>query len=239
MKKILIIILLSTTIFAQSESQIGLIAKFGAAGGFTPVILFPNFDKLTPYNQKLSMEEFNSPLVAWGGGGYAYVMFIDNLRMGGIGFGGSQSRTSRINGVNNEFIYSLGGGGFTIEYTMPFVKNMALSAGFILGGGSLELNIYENSGSFSWDNVWSNLPENSFYSKEISIKNSFLFFSPTVNLDVPITRFLAIRGGLGYQFTFTNDWTIANDKELLNIPDGLNGNGLFIQTGILIGLFAF
>lgn len=240
MKKILFtLIFVSTTMFAQSESQIGWIAKFGAAGGFTPVIMFPNFDKLQPAVKSLSMDEFSSPLVAWGGSGYAYVMFIDNLRMGGLGFGGSQSRTSRTNGVDNEFVYSLGGGGLTVEYTMPFVKNMALSAGFIFGGGSMELNIYKNSGTFSWGDVWNGLPGNSLNSKEISIENSFLFFSPTVNLDFPVTRFLAVRGGLGYQLTFANDWEIANGKELLNVPDGLNGNGFFIQTGILIGLFAF
>ena len=67
----------------------------------------------------------------------------------------------------------------------------------------------------------------------------FSFLHQHVNFDFPITRFLAIRGGVGYQFTFGSDWEIANGKELKNVSSGLNGDGFIIQTGILIGLFAF
>ena len=63
--------------------------------------------------------------------------------------------------------------------------------------------------------------------------------SPTVNLDLPITRFLAIRGGLGYQFTFGSDWEIGNERKIQSVPSDIDSDGLFIQTGILIGLFAF
>jgi hypothetical protein len=227
-------------LFAQSESQIGWVAKFGAAGGFSPIILFPNYDDVNVNLNNLGMNELSGPIYAWGGGGYAYVMIIDNLRLGGMGFGGLQSETSTLNNANNEVIYSIGGGAATIEYTMPFIKNMALSAGLMIGGGSLEIDIYQNSGNFDWNSVWDDVLDNSSTNnKEISMANGFFFLSPTVNLDLPITRFLAVRGGLGYQFTFGSNWEIANGKKIESVPSGLNGNGLFIQTGIFIGLFAF
>ena len=241
MNKILIIFLLTiSSLYSQSESQIGWIAKFGAAGGFAPIIIFPNYDGINPNLQKLGMQKMSDPIFAWGGGGYAYIMLIDNLRLGGYGFSGSQSERSSSNSLNNEVVYSIGGGALTIEYTMPFVKNMALSAGVMVGGGSLEIDVFQNSGNFDWNDVWDGLSTaNEINTNEVSMKNSFFLISPTINLDFPVTRFLAIRGGVGYQFTFGSDWKIANGKKLKNVASDLNGNGLIIQTGILIGLFAF
>jgi hypothetical protein len=46
LKYILSFLLFASVMFSQSESQIGWIAKFGAAGGFSPMIMFPNYDDL-------------------------------------------------------------------------------------------------------------------------------------------------------------------------------------------------
>ncbi len=78
-KYIFTILFCSSIIFSQSESQIGWIAKFGAAGGFTPVVIFPDYDVVNSKISQLGMNELNGPIYAWGGGGYAYVMIIDNL----------------------------------------------------------------------------------------------------------------------------------------------------------------
>jgi hypothetical protein len=231
---------LFSSLFGQSESQIGWIAKFGAAGGFSPMIIFPNFDEINPNLTQLGMSKMSGPLITWGGGGYAYVMLIDNLRLGGYGFSGSQSEKSTLNSLNNEVVYSLGGGAVTVEYTMPFIKKIAVSAGVMIGGGSLEIDVYQNRGDFTWNGIWDDFyTDAEIENKEFSMKNSFFFVSPTVNVDLPVNRFLAIRGGLGYQFTFGRDWEISNGKSLDGVPSGLNADGLFIQTGLLIGLFAF
>ncbi len=239
-KHLILLFFIASSIFAQSESQIGWIAKFGGAAGITPVILFPNFDGINPKLNELGMNELSGPLVGWGGGGYAYVMIIDNLRLGGFGFSGLQSENNKSDSFNNEVIYSIGGGAATIEYTFPFVKNMALSAGVILGSGSLDIDIYQNNGDLEWNSVWDlvNKKTPSDY-KEFSMKNSFFFISPTINLDFPITRFLAIRGGFGYQFSLGDEWTVGNNIEIKNVPSNINADGFFIQTGIFIGLFAF
>lgn len=240
LKYIILFSLSASIIFAQAESQIGSIAKFGAAGGISPIIIFPNYDGINSQSKKLGIENFDGPIVAWGGSGYAYVMIVDNLRLGGLGFSGSQSGSSSLNSVNNELTYSISGGAATIEYTFPFVKNMALSAGVIIGGGSLDILVYQNEGSFNWNSIWNDIQNNSLTNNEqISLSNSFFFFSPTVNLDYPITRFLALRGGVGYQFTVGSNWKISNDRSISGVPSSLNANGFFIQTGVFIGLFAF
>lgn len=239
-KHIIISLLLFTSIFAQSESQIGWIAKFGGAVGISPTILFPNFDGINPKLNELGMNDFNGPLVGWGGGGYAYVMIIDNLRLGGYGFNGEQTETNKSESFNNEVKYSIGGGAGTIEYTFPFVKNMALSAGFILGAGSLDIDLYQSNGDLEWNSAWDLVKDKSQSDyKEYSMKNSFFFISPTINLDFPITRFLAVRGGVGYQFTFGDEWKVGNEIKLNNVPSSINADGFFIQTGLYIGLFAF
>ena len=239
-KYIIISLFYITSVFAQSESQIGWIAKFGGAVGISPTILFPNFDGINPKLNELGMSDFNGPLVGWGGGGYAYVMIIDNLRLGGYGFNGEQTETSELDLYNNEVKYSIGGGAITVEYTFPFVKNMALSAGFILGSGSLDIDIFQSNGELEWNSIW-DVAKNQTPSeyKEYSMKNSFYFLSPTINLDFPITRFLALRGGLGYQFTFGDNWEVGNEVKLNNVPSAINADGFFIQTGLFIGLFAF
>ena len=92
-KYIILLFITSSLLFSQSESQIGWIAKFGAAGGFSPMIMFPNYDGINPGLEYLNMEKLDGPIMTWGGGGYAYVMIIDNLRLGGIGFSGSRTRS--------------------------------------------------------------------------------------------------------------------------------------------------
>lgn len=242
MKKytILFFYILVINTFSQSESQVGWIAKFGAAGGFSPMIIFPNFDEVNLKLQDIGLDKLSGPIYAPGGSGYAYVMIIDNLRLGGLGFGGSQSVNKSFNNLENKVIYSLSGGAATIEYTMPFVKNIALSAGLMIGGGELQIDIHQNSNSYDWNKIWNDVKnQENIVDKNYYLSNSFFLLSPTVNVDVPITRFIAFRAGVGYQFAFGSSWEIANEKELINVPSGIDGNSFFIQTGLFIGLFAF
>jgi hypothetical protein len=64
-------------------------------------------------------------------------------------------------------------------------------------------------------------------------------FTPTLNLDYPIYRFVTLRLGIGYQITFADDWTADNNQPLINVPSDLSGNTFFIQSGIFIGFFSF
>ena len=151
-----------------------------------------------------------------------------------MGYGGTISSSSTTNGINNEAIYSLGGGGLTVEYTLPFIKNIGVSIGAILGGGSMSLELYSNDGNFSWEGILDN-PSNI----SRTIDNSFWIFTPTLNADFPVYRFVSLRAGIGYQFTFAGDWEAENGQSISGIPSNLSADGFFIQVGIFAGFFSF
>jgi hypothetical protein len=221
---------------AQGGEDVGWIARFGAAGGFTPSIVFPNLDPINAEIKNLGIGQFsNSAIVTYGGGGYIYIMMIDNLRVGGMGVGGSKSTSGFVGGFNNQVNYKYGFGGLTIEYTLPFIKKTAVSAGAIIGAGSASIEFYQNKNNITWDNSWLGNSGNSSH----TYTNNFFTITPTLNADIPLSRFIAIRIGGGYVFSFNNDWKIDNNQSISNVPSNLKSNSFFIQTGIYLGFFAY
>lgn len=216
-------------------------SKFGLAGGLTTSWMFPNYDELNKQLPSFGInEEFSGGINTWGGSGYVYLMIVDDVRIGGMGFGGSQSISSVVNGYDREVKYGISGGAFTVEYTLPFVKKVGISVGAMVGGGKLTVEQYQNKGEFNWQGIWDEFNEVDG-TKNINrkIENNYFTISPTINFDIPLTRFFAIRVGSGYQFSMNESWTIENEKELKNVPSSLNGDSFFIQTGIYLGFFAY
>lgn len=224
---------------AQTMNEVGWISKFGLAGGFTPMWFSPSIDELNSQLASFGVPAFSeNGIITYGGGGYAYIMFLDNVRLGGIGFSGSSSSNAVVNGFNREVEYSIGGGAVTVEYTIPSIKNIALSLGVMLGAGSFDIDIYQNQGDVNWGDLWN---EFSGSTENITRKlsNKYFIFAPTLNFDIPLNRFIALRVGCGYQFTFSNKWELDNEQSLHGIPSGLNADSFFIQTGLFAGFFAF
>ena len=192
---------------AQDEESVGWITKFGAAGGFTPTWIMPNFDPVNKQLNSLSLENFpKSGMMTYGGSGYVYVMFWENFRIGGTGFGGKISRDNVFNGYRNQTDYSVGAGGLTFEYTLPFVHNIAVSVGCILGGGSVDIDIYKNKENFTWDGVWSEINSSNSNNQHKKINNTFYTITPTINADIPLNRFIALRVGGGYLLEIAGKW---------------------------------
>lgn len=239
MKKLALVLLLVSGFYsinlAQSP-QVGWISKFGAAGGVNPMWVMPGTENLNNFIPALGIDKLpENGMFAIGGSGYIYIMFVKNLRVGGYGFSGSSESTGIVNGVHKSARYSVGGGGLTIEYTMPFVRGVAVSAGLMLGVGSQEIGIFENAEPYTFNDQIIAGGNN----RSSEITNDFYLVAPTLNIDIPVTRFMALRFGAGYQFTFDNDWTVANDRTLSGVPDDINADMFFFQTGVYFGLFAF
>jgi hypothetical protein len=239
-KIILIVLIFSTTSVISQQQKKYFDAPFGGGIGYVPAWYFPNVDPINAELQKIGMPDLStSGFFSSGGAGFIYIGFVKFLRIGGMGYGGSMSTSAVINGFNKEVVYSLGGGGITVEYTLPFVKDIGLSVGAIIGAGNLEIQMFSNAGNFSWQNSWEELGSDSTSTFSRTLKNSYWMFTPTLNLDVPINRFILIRLGAGYQISFNDDWTADNDKELRGVPSDLNANTFFVQSGIFIGFFSF
>jgi len=232
--KILLITLLFSPFAKAQIKGLGWAAKFGAAGGFTPIVLYPDFSPLNSQISGLGFPELTSKAVyAPGGSGYFYIMSLKNFRIGGMGFGGSTEDSKFVTNLNFESNYKISGGGITLEYTLPFIKKVGVSFGMVLGIGNLEINLYKNNGGVDWNNLTDD------NAKHVKIYTNYYILIPTVNIDIPVNRFLAFRAGAGYQTSFDYDWKIHNNQNLANVPDNMNGDAFFIQIGILAGFFAF
>jgi hypothetical protein len=217
-------------------------APFGGGGGFTPGWYFINLD---PVNEKLKavMPELNSEgIFTTGGGGFIYIGAIRNLRIGGMGFGGaaSESAVSPQDGFNREVIYSIWGGGITVEYTLPFIKKVGVSLGALIGGGGIEIEVFRNAGNLHWNNIWTEVNNSSTTGNlHRTLTNSFWIISPAINIDIPFYRFLSFRIGGGYQISLGDNWKIENEIDLSGVPSELNGKSFFINSGIFVGFFSY
>ena len=244
-KKILFLLslfLLSFETFSQSQQFFD--SPFGGGGGFTPGW---TFSKVNDLNNMLSLA--NMPLVSssgvftTGGAGFIYIGFIPNLRIGGMGFGGSTSNKSNFIqsniSYNEETTYSVGGGGFTIEYTLPFIKSFGVSLGTTIGGGGIDIELYKNAGNNSWNGILNQFVGNQYNSSHRTLKNNYWLIVPSINVEIPFYRFLCFRLGAGYNFTLDEKWKVDNDLDIAGVPSTFNGNNFFIQTGIFIGFFSF
>ena len=238
MNKLLIIAIVinfTALMFPQQQKKY-FDAPFGGGVGYVPAWYIPNLDPVNFQLKSIGMPELStSGFYSSGGAGFIYLGFIKFLRIGGMGYGGSVSSTQN----NKEVIYSLGGGGITIEYTLPIIKDIALSVGAIIGAGTLKIQLYRNSEDFTWQGTWDEFDSGESTSFSRTLENSYWMFTPTVNLDFPFNRFILVRLGVGYQLAFNDDWTADNEQELKNVPSDLNANAFFIQSGLFIGFFSF
>ncbi len=240
LRKLLPALLIISSSIVYSQSGKFFDAPFGGGGGYVPSWYIPKVDEINIQLKNLGIHELSaSGLYASGGAGFIYIGFVKNLRLGGMGYAGSMSKSVTQNEIKKEAVYSIGGGGLTIEYTLPFIKDIGVSVGATLGGGSLSIELFSNSGSNDWESIWGELNDANSNDSYKKIINSFWIFSPTLNLDIPIYRFVVFRLGVGYQLTFGDDWTYDNDQPLGNVPSDLNANSFFVQSGLFIGFFSF
>lgn len=241
MKKIFLIILFvssSLALFGQTAKYFD--APFGGGGGYSPGWIIPDTNPLNQQLKTLGIPELStSGFYTSGGAGFIYIGFVKNLRVGGMGFGGTNSESVSLPSENREVVYSMGGGGLTLEYTLPFIKDLGVSLGAIIGGGAISVELYRNNGQFSWANIWDEIGNGQSNNVSRTLINNYWIFSPTLNIDIPVYRFVLFRIGAGYQLTFGGDWEADNGQPLSNVPSDLNGNNFFIQSGIFVGFFSF
>ncbi len=233
-----LLILLQLVSFAQNRKKY-FDAPFGGGVGYVPAWYIANIDPINSQLGDIGIPELNSGMYSSGVSGFIYIGFVKYLRVGGMSFGSSVSTSEAVDGINKEVIYSLSGGGFSVEYTLPFIKDIGLSVGAIIGSGTMKIELYSNAGDFSWDEVWEDLDTGNSESFNRTLENDYWMITPTINLDIPLNRFMIIRVGTGYHIAFIEDWTADNDRELLSVPSDLNANTFFIQSGIYLGFFSF
>jgi hypothetical protein len=221
--------------------------KFGGAGGFTQNLLFLDLD---PINQVITANKGaalnNNPVFMMGGQGYAYILFVKNLRLGGIGMSGSMSSRSidpNQNNLRRDVQLSVGYGGITAEYVVPVVSRLDVTFGTVIGWGNLTMRMTHGQGDVAWDTLWSQFGSSQSSVPQFThkVSGSFFLLQPSVSVEYAVLRYLGLRVGAGYSSTIGTSWTFDDqqDSQVIGVPSGVSGKGFTINAGIYLGTFIF
>jgi hypothetical protein len=218
-------------------------SKFGGAIGFTQNILFLNLDPINQVLQANNAAPFNgNALFMTGGQGYGYIMFLPNLRVGGIGASGTRVSKSFLSPTTVRTVeLSAGYGGVTIDYVFPVVPRVDITTGILLGAGGLSLTLTKDDGKTKlWDSVltqYGGAGGVTEYTAKMS--GAFFVYQPSVNVEVAVLRWLGLRVGASYMGLIGNDWKFNDRYDLIGVPDNVNSKGWMINGGIFLGTFIF
>jgi len=247
----IIVILCIFTISAYSQQQEEPVSKskktivrMGGAGGFTPLLLFWDVNKINKaiYSENVPKLQ-NRPIYLYGGQGYGYIMLLENLRIGGMGVGGQQSSSliDVTDQVRRDLDATVNIGGVTIDYVLPILERLDFTAGICLGWGSLNFKIRRDNYNlkFWYDLIsdWGNNKSEFNFQKEID--GSFFIAQPSINLEYAILRWISLRVGVSYLKMLNPEWKLDDKFEVVGVPSDLTANGIVINTGIFFGTFIF
>ncbi|HEX9658011.1 MAG TPA: hypothetical protein VGB89_13980 [Bacteroidota bacterium] len=263
MKKMTMLLLLVTTFsaigFAQGDDDIPIppkrsqMAKIGGFGYFAPS--WVKID-VNPINQFLigagAAPLKDNGIFMYGGGGAAYIILVPNLRIGGMGTSGSirstsiQPTPSGLNTVRRDVEATVGFGAITVEYVIPIVEHLDISIGGAIGWGGLDLQLREDNGStLTWGQEWTNFGSGNYQAttgNQImnitrTLSGSFLIWRPGVNIEYAFMGWLAGRIGVSYLGMSAPSWEVDGKYDLVGVPDNINGKGVTVNLGVMIGTF--
>ena len=245
----LIIMLSSSRLIAQEQEDDEPIppkrstpTKIGGAGGFTSQWLFLDINPINDVLRSANAAEFsNGRLLLLGGQGYGYILFVKNLRVGGLGASGSMTSRSLLGSTRREVELHVGMGGVTVDYVFPIAPRLDIAVGTMIGGGGMSLTITRDNGSAKvWGDIWNeygSLQPAQDYSRKLA--GSFFIYQPSVNVEFAPLRWIGLRVGVSYLGMAGGSWELDDKYELYGVPGNISGKGWMLNTGIYAGLGAF
>ena len=103
LRKLLLALLIISSSMVYSQSGKFFDAPFGGGGGYVPSWYIPKVDEINIQLKNLGIPELStSGLYASGGAGFIYIGFVKNLRLGGMGYAGSMSKSVTQDGINKK-----------------------------------------------------------------------------------------------------------------------------------------
>lgn len=220
-----------TSVFVDGDASKGIekekkhISVGYGGGSWIPMYLTLNMDDINEMMDSLSFSEFNdNGMIVHGGGGKIGVG--KGFFIGGMGAGYSYDRKTgvdvNVSGVNKHIIrraqYSIGFGGATLDKRFGITKNLTLSTGFMIGGGSQSLKISQTDGNYTWSNLNTELEKP--YNNYVELKKGYLVFQPRVEVMYHFLSWLALRAEGGYLLTYNpyKGWRSVNMEENYEVP---------------------
>lgn len=216
---------------------------FAIGAGYQYSFLFLNYDDLNKYVQSIGLDDYDGIFYVGGIHGFTGLVVVPNLRLGFFGLSGSKITGKDIHafGLETEKRASeltIEMNGFSLDYGIVQVKELAILPGVNFGWGRLEIESYQSKPTKNWDNI--GLDDNKMHRFE----NSFMFVQPQISIEYAVTNFAMLRLNAIYNLTFDNPlsdkkWVYNNHTELAGMPSGINSKGFSAQIGLYLGLFNY
>ncbi|MDX9759610.1 MAG: hypothetical protein RBU27_10660 [Bacteroidota bacterium] len=170
----------------------------------------------------------------FGGQGYAYIMLIPNLRVGGIGYGGSLESRRDEAGRYQATSLDISAGGVLLEYVIPFGR-FHVAIGGMLGSGAYTLTLTQsdNTGK-NWDGLFPSTPVSAVDTRH-ELKSSFLTWQPALTLEYELHPFVLL-GVTGGWFGGSGEWEMDDRFPVAEMPD-FGFESPFLRVGLTFGLF--
>lgn len=208
----------------------------GGGGGIAPTWSFINTDVL---NAELAAKGLpvlsEDGMFMFGGHGYAYIVVIPNLRIGGMGYGGSMETRRDQGGRYQSTRLDVSAGGVTLEYVIP-IGRLHFAFGGLIGGGAYTLTLTETDNTAkTWGSLFPTSPGSAVDSRH-ELVNSFFALQPTFSLEYELHPFIVAGLTAGYFGTVGDDWEMDDNFAVLNMPK-FDMSGAFVRFGLTFGLF--
>ncbi len=207
---------------------------FVLAGGITFDWLMITEDHLNSFHSYPEGLDLSGPIQLVGGQGVTGIPWVENLRLGVLGYGGSieseiieeESRTQ------NSFTASMF--GFSVHYSYVPFENFAILGGVNSGWGDIT---FENYFSVRVTVEEINPPITGLIQR---LEKNYFFVMPNVQLEYAFANFIIIRADASYNMIVgqDNNWTYSR-LGTSNINPDLDISGLKIGFGVMIGLVNF
>jgi len=193
---------------------------FDASGGFSVALYQPDFGPINESLQSLGMPEFDSPMVIYGGQGFAYVN--RRLAIGGAGFGGMASVSDLENGYARTARFTIGWGGVQFEYRLLELNRVDFFAGGLVAWGGVSIHLQKTRSPMDWDEIWNNYQALSDSSENISSEftHSFFLFQPRLGVRVYLTNWMALGASIEVPLSKlgSGGWKL-NEADVYNAPE--------------------
>jgi hypothetical protein len=226
--------------FAGSYSQF--LPSLALAGGVSAGWHFNPVKNLNAELKQAGFPEMSeSGFFTLGGGGFIDLPRKNNyLRIGGFGNGFTSKKSKQYNDtLKKDANYSLGEGGFSLEFVVPLGKIVDISFGSQFSTGTLKLELYQYGSDFgNYNTIFGELEQNGSTTNLARVyKSRFYTVQPKVGIGILMRKFMYLKIDCGYQIGGQNTWRVDNDVEVKNFPKGIEAKGLVINVGLNFGLF--
>ena len=230
--------------------------KFGGAVGLTSNLLFLDMDPINAVLKGANAAPFDGNAIFMNGvQGYGYILLLKNFRVGWMGASGTRKSTSleilqsQIT-IRRDVELSVGYGGVTLDYVLPVIPRLDVTAGFLLGSGGMSFKLTKDDGTAKlwsspngsggiWDGFGKSDASGNPSNYSTTLSGSFFVYQPSVNFEYALLRWLGLRVGASYSGMAGNSWKVDDNYDLLGVPDKINGRGWMLNGGIFLGTFIF